>query len=215
MLRLLVLLLLLANGAYFAWAQGYLQPWGMGPLQQSEPQRMEQQIRPESVRVLPRDEARRIDATAARLPECLQTPLFAEAQAEPLRQVLAGWPNGSWSLENGSEPARWIVYMGKYANAEHVERKKAELRQLGVSFEALANPDLEPGLSLGGSTSQADANQQLARLANRGVRTARVVQERAEVAGVRLTLPAVDEAVRPRLEELRTALAGKPLRPCR
>lgn len=215
MLRLLVLFLLLANGAYFAWAQGYLQPWGMGPLQQAEPQRLEQQIRPESVRVLSREETRRIDANAARLPECLQTPLFDEAQAEPLRQALASWPSGSWSLDGASEPARWIVYMGKYQNAEQVERKKAELRYLGVSFETINNAELEPGLSLGGSATQADANQQLARLANRGVRTARVVQERPEVAGLRLTLPAVDDAIRPKLDELRTALAGKPLRPCR
>ncbi len=215
MLRLLVLLLLLANGAYFAWAQGHLLPWGAGPLQQSEPQRLEQQIRPESIRVLPRDEARRIDATVARLPECLQTPLLQDAQGEPLRQALSSWPAGSWSLDTASEPARWIVYMGRYANADQVERKKAELRQLGVSFEATANAELEPGLSLGGSTSQADANQQLARLAARGVRTARVVQERPEAAGLRLTLAAVDETLRPRLDDLRTALAGKALRPCR
>lgn len=215
MLRLLVLLLLLANGAYFAWAQGYLQPWGMGPLQQSEPQRLEQQIRPEAVRVLSREETRRIDATAPRAPECLQSALIEDAQAEPVRQALAAWPSGSWSLDSAAEPGRWIVYMGKYANAEQVERKKAELRQLGVSFEAVSNAQLEPGLSLGGATTQADANQQMARLAARGVRTARVVQERPEATGVRLTLPAIDEGQRARLDDLRTALAGKPLRPCR
>src|SRR3569832_1874680 len=147
MLRLLVLFLLLANGAYFAWAQGYLQPWGMGPLQQSEPQRLEQQIRPDAVRVLPRDEARRIDASAARLPECLQTALFEEAQAEPVRQALASWPTGSWSLVAGIEPARWFVYMVMYANAELVERKMADLRQLGVAGGAGAGAGRGPGRS--------------------------------------------------------------------
>jgi hypothetical protein len=215
MLRLLVLLLLLANGAYFAWAQGHLQALGMGPAQQREPQRLEQQIRPDTIRVLPREEARNGDTTAARQPECLQSTVLTDAQAEPVRRTLAGWPAGSWALDAAAEPGRWIVYMGKYPSAEQVERKKAELRQIGVTFEPVGNPDLEPGLSLGGAPTQADANQQLARLSNRGVRTARVVQERPDTAGVRLTLPALDEALRPRLDELRTALAGRPLRPCR
>ena len=53
MLRLLVLLLLLANAAFFAWSQGLLLAWGVGPLQQSEPQRVQQQLQPQAVRVLP------------------------------------------------------------------------------------------------------------------------------------------------------------------
>ena len=217
MLRLFALLLLLANGLYFAWAEGLLLQWGFGPLAQTEPHRMTQQIRPDAVRVLAPDEARRLESNsaAARPAECLQAGPIEEAAAEPLRQLLAGWPAGAWTLEPVTEPARWIVYMGKYPSAENVERKKSELRQIGVTFEALANPDLEPGLSLGGYATQAAANQQMDRLAERGVRTARVVQERPEIRGQRLTLPALDDSLRARLDELRPALAGKPLRPCR
>ena len=217
MLRLAVLLLLLANAGYYAWSEGLLLQWGFGPLPQGEPHRLAQQIRPEAVRVLPPEEAGRLEAGAgaARAPECLQAGPLADAAAEPLRQALAGWPATAWMLEPVTEPPRWIVYMGKYPNAENVERKKGELRQIGVAFEALANPDLEPGLSLGGFPTQDAANQQLERLAGRGVRTARVVQERPEVRGHRLTLSAVDETLRARLDELRPALDGKPLRPCR
>ena len=49
----------------------------------------------------------------------------------------------------------------------------------------------------------------------RGVHTARVVQERPEVTGHKLTLPAVNDDLRGRLDELRASLAGKTLRPCR
>jgi hypothetical protein len=132
-----------------------------------------------------------------------------------LRAVLEAWPAGGWSFEPAVEPARWIVYMGKYAGVEQLARKRAELRQLGVSFEALSNADLEPGLSLGGFASQQAANQHLETLAERGVRTARVVQERPEQQGQRLLLPAVDEGLRARIEELRPLLGGRPLRPCR
>jgi hypothetical protein len=182
MLRLAVLVLVLANGLYFAWSQGLLQTFGVAPTQQSEPQRLSQQIRPEALRLLNADEARRVEsaaAPAARGPECLQAGLFDERQATAVRQTLEPLlPAGSWSLEAAVEPARWIIYMGKYLTPDAVNKKKAELRQLGVSFEGLSSAALEPGLSLGGFTSQAAAQQQLDRLAQRGVRTARVVQER-------------------------------------
>jgi len=220
MLRLTVLLLVLANAAYFAWSQGFLVSWGIAPTQQSEPQRLAQQIRPEALRVAVGEEASRLDpgstpAPASNGPVCLQVGLFDEAQTGSLRQALEAWPAGSWSLEPAVEPARWIVYMGKYLTVENVNRKKAELRQIGVSFENLSDPGLEPGLSLGGFTTQAAAAQQLETLSARGVRTAKVVQERPEARGHLLKVAAVDENLRPRLEELKAALNGKNLRPCR
>ncbi|AVS86423.1 sporulation protein, partial [Paracidovorax avenae] len=51
MLRAAVLVLLLANAGYYAWAQGLLRDWGLAPAEQSEPQRLEQQIQPENLRI--------------------------------------------------------------------------------------------------------------------------------------------------------------------
>ncbi len=218
MLRLLVVLLLIANALYFAWAQGHLLALGLGPAQQAEPQRVAQQIRPEAIRVLRADDATRIEASGAgatRAAECWQAGPLEEPQVNAVKPLLEGWPAGSWSLEPAVEPPRWIVYMGKYASTELLDRKKAELRQRGVVFEPLSNPALEPGLSLGGFATEGDARRQLDALADRGVRTARVVQERPEVRGQRLTLPAVDDALRARLDELKPALNGRPLRACR
>jgi hypothetical protein len=216
MLRLLVLILVLANAAYFAWSQNLLASWGFAPAQQSEPHRLEQQIKPQAIRILASEEARRIEVAAApRAPECLQAGLIEDGQAPALKQALESWPAGSWTLEPVAEPARWIVYMGKYLSVDNVTRKKAELRQMGVSFEALANPSLEPGLSLGGFASQAEAGRQLEALAQRGVRTAKVVQERPEARGQLLKLSAVDDTLRARLDELKPVLGGKNLRPCR
>jgi len=220
MLRLLVLVLLLANGTYFAWSQGYLRSVGAAPVQQAEPQRLEQQVRPEALRLLSAEESRRIESTAAsaaRAPECLQAGLFDDRQAAAVRQAVEPLlPAGAWTMEAATEPARWIIYMGKYLTPDAASKKKSELRQLGVSFESLSNQALEPGVSLGGFTSQAAAQQQLDRLAQRGVRTARVVQEREEARGQLLKLPVVDDALRPRLDDVRAALVGgKTLRACR
>jgi hypothetical protein len=170
------------------------------------------------MRILSAELARRIVSasnTAARPPVCLQAGLFEDGQAASVREALQAWPAGSWSLEATVEPARWIVYMGKYLTMENVSRKKAELRQMGVSFETPSNPALEPGLSLGGFPTQAAANTQMESLAERGIHTAKVVQERPEARGQMLKLPAVDDSLRPRLDDLKLALNGKTLRPCR
>lgn len=52
MLRTLVLLLLLANIAWFSWAQGWLRPWGLAPAASSEPQRLSRQVQPDAIQVL-------------------------------------------------------------------------------------------------------------------------------------------------------------------
>jgi hypothetical protein len=98
MLRAAVLLLVLANGVYYAWSQGLLLSFGWAPAQQEEPYRVAQQIRPEAVRVLPASESRPADP-AAKAPECLQAGPFDDKLAEPVRQLLAGGHRaaGRWS----------------------------------------------------------------------------------------------------------------------
>ncbi len=225
MLRLLVLLLLLANGAYFAWSKGLLAAYGLAPASQSEPQRLEQQIRPEAIRILSTPGAATtstsvvasaiLAAASASPAECLQVGIFNEEQTVVLRERLQSvLPVGSWVLESAVEPARWMVYMGKYSSAEALAKKRDELRQMRVSFEALNNPALEPGLSLGTFTSQLDANAELERIVKRGVRTAKVIQQQLELRGQKLRLPAVNASLRPKLDELKPQLAGKSLLAC-
>lgn len=226
MLRLLVLVLLLANAGYFAWSQNLLADYGFAPQAQSEPQRLTQQIRPEALQLLARDEpvpplqpqppALASAGAPSAAAQCLQAGLFSDAQANALRPGLqAGLPEGSWSLESGSEPGRWIIYMGRYANDEALVKKRSELRQRNVSFEPLLNPALNPGLSLGHFNSQAEAEAELNNIAQRGVRTARVLQERPEVRGHTLKLAAADAALLAKVDTLKALLAGKALQACR
>ena len=218
MLRLFVLTLVLLNGTYFAWSQGLLLGLGFAPAQQTEPQRLGQQIKPDALRLIAPQELQRDEPApllTARPRLCLQAGLFDATQSEPLRRALASdFPAGSWTLEAALEPARWIVYMGKFANAEALAKKRSELASLNLKFEPLNNAMLQLGLSLGGFDTQAGADAELAVLSRRGVRTARVVQERAELRGLRLRLAEVDEALRARLDALKPLLAGKTLLAC-
>lgn len=218
MLRFAVLFLLLINGLYYAWSQGLLRAYGFSPTEQREPQRLAQQVRPEAWRLLGPEELRRVES-AARVPskpaECLVTGLFDDERSAALRTTLERTlPAGSWTLEASSEPGRWIVYLGKFPNAEAARKKRTELASFNLKFEPLGDPKLEPGLSLGGFDTASAANAELADLVKRGVRTAKVVQLREAVQGSALRLASVDESLRARLDELRPALGDKPLRPC-
>ncbi len=217
-MRLLLLALILANAAFFAWTQGFFRAYGFAPAQQSEPQRLAQQIKPEAVRLLTNGDVKRMEeqAQAESAPkECLAAGPFDEAQTTALRKVLeAALPPGAWQLDPVQIPERWIVYMGKYADQDALIKKRAELSTMNLKIEALTNPDLELGLSLGGFETQAAAAQELSRLSQRGIRTARVVLELPAAKGTTLKLPAIAEAMKPRLGEVRAALAGKSLHSC-
>lgn len=256
MLRMLVLLLLLANAGYFAWSHGTLAPYGFGPAVQTEPQRLAQQLRPEALRILTPLEARQLDSpagptsgpaqpraatasetavsssaftstltapvSAARenqtvaASQCLQAGLFSDEQTAALRTRLqTALPTGSWAFESSIEPARWMIYMGKYASLDALAKKRSELRQRNVSFQPLNNLALEPGLSLGNFSSQLDAEAELERIARRGVKTARIIQVQTELRGQKLKLAAATPDLRARLEALKPQLLGRPLQPCR
>lgn len=227
MLRLAVVLLLLANAGYYAWSQGLLRGWGLAPVDESEPQRMEQQIAPQNLRLLPQGGKGAASSAApagpaspataaapAEPPACLQAGVFDARQADALRRAAAVLPEGSWTLEPTPITGRWMVYMGRFPDEEAVAKKRAELRALKIPYDR-PGAALEPGLSLGRFSTEEAAQRGMALLANQGVRTARVVQERADAPGFMLRLPAVNDTLRTRLDTtLQPALAGKTLRPC-
>lgn len=218
MLRLIVLVLLLANGAYFAWSQNYLQIYGFGPKAPNEPHRIAQQIKPEALRLLSLSELKdsEAQALAEQAPtECLQAGPFDVAQADIVRNELGtALPANSWQFDAIEEPARWIVYMGKYANPEQEVKKRTELARLGFKSTPVLRADLQPGLALATLDSEAAAQAELERLIPRGIRTAKVLQERPASTAYLLRLPAATEALKSQVQTMSSALQGRPLKPC-
>lgn len=237
MLRLAVIALLLANAGYYAYTQGWLRSAGLVTPEQAEPQRLQQQIRPETLKVLraqgatnnptppPAPAAAPAADTAASAPaptaaapadagECLQAGVFDDKQAAALRTAAAALPAGSWSLEPTPITGRWMIYMGRFDDQDTLDKKRAELRARKVDFDR-AGGTLEPGLSLGRFSTEEAAQRGLTALNAQGVRTARVIQERQAATGFILKLPAVTDAQRQRwLATLRPAMAGKTLGSC-
>ena len=211
MLRLFAIFLLLANVGYYAWSGGALRSWGLGPVEESEPQHRAQQIEPGALHIVPAPgtSAAVVPApvvpvllrrtlteapTAALSGECLQAGTFDAAQAEAWRRAARVLPEGSWRLERSTTPERWMIYMGPFADTDMLAKKRLELSARKVSFDRPNNAALEPGLALGRFSSQDRAKQALTSLTNRGVRTARVLLEREEADIFTLRLPLVDAA---------------------
>ncbi len=236
MIGRLVVALLAANLVWFAWSQGWLRPLGLAPQAQSEPERLQRQLRPEALTLRPLDgaapSAPRAAAavnTLAPAPEapvaaasatppadgvCLQAGSFDDKQADALRRAAASLPAGSWRIDPVQLPGRWMVYVGKLADADAVRAKRAELRALGVDTDR-PGAALEPGLSLGRFPTEEAAERGLEQLSRKGVRSARVVQERRDTPAYLLRLPAADAALRQRASRsLGDALGGRDFREC-
>lgn len=188
-MRVLLLMLLLANLGFYVWQSGLLGTVRSG----HEPERLARQIDAESIRVLAPDEARP--------PVCRRISGLDEAQAQALQQWLAGRPGVQIDLVAVATNEH-LVLIPALANAAAVAKKQAELRVLGIGDAKLSEGG-ESGplaLVLGVFADEAAARRRLEELATRGVRSARVqlrVREN-QSSEARLRLRG---ALAPRLEE--------------
>lgn len=209
MLRAVVALLLLANALFYAWAHGWLGATG----EEREPERLQRQVNPQGVRVLPPASAAAFQPVGQRR-VCLEAgPLPPEDLGEleaALRQ--AGVPEAGWQRSTTEQPGRHLVVMGRFADAEQLQRKRAELQRRQVPFEPVRDlPELEPGLVLGSFDRAEAAEAALADLGRRGVRTARVVTVQPPQTLQALRLGQLDPEA---AAVLAAGPAGPALRPC-
>ena len=227
MLRALVLALLVANAVFWGWSHGALGALGWAPVRPDEPERLARQVHAQALHLVPAPgDAAPAPARAASTPDtapqaaaastggvCLQAGPFDERQAGVLRSAAQALPAGHWRLDGTALPGRWMVYIGKLADADAVRAKRAELRELGVDTDR-PGAALEPGISLGRFASEDAATRALTELGRKGVRTAHVVPERRDTPAFVLRLPQADAALRAQVLALGPALAGRDLRAC-
>ncbi|MEO6031434.1 MAG: hypothetical protein ABIP61_05965 [Burkholderiaceae bacterium] len=223
MLRALVLLLVLANGAFYAWTQGWLdEAVGVRAIGDREPERLARQVRPELVRILPPDAATSSTRAAEAEPNplaCLEAGPFGDAEVAAAEAALqAAAPhlaNGRWARIETSQPGAWIVYMGRYASRDALAKKEDELRRREVAFEELRDtPALEPGLVLGRFNQRAQADAALARLVQQDIHTARVTQLAPAASTFMLRVAQADSTLAARLSTLKVGVLGRGFAAC-
>lgn len=212
MLRALVVILLLANAAFFAWTQGWLDSVvGVRAVGDRETQRLAQQVRPEAVRVLPAQEPPRPKPVT----RCLEAGPFDAAQVSAAEAALAASPAasalaGRVSRLSTETPGAWMIAVGRAAPHEAQLKKLAELKRLNIAVEIVKSASgTDETLSIGRFDSLAAAKAALESFPARGVRTGRLVEvsPASEVTHLRVDNATPPEATA--LESLPEGTAGK------
>ena len=217
MLRALVVLLLLANLAFFAWARGWL---GAPPRHaEREPARLAAQVRPEALTVLPPGPASAaLQAARAAALQCLEAGPFADGNVGAAEAALgaAQLPSGSWARVDPAAGAPvWLVYAGRYPEAALRRAREEDLRKLNLSFELIQSPaELAPGLVLSRHASRDEASAWLSARSDTALRGARVVQLPTPAPAWRLRVARADAELAERLKALPGDTLAGGFRPC-
>jgi hypothetical protein len=210
-MRLFALLLVLANVAFYAWAQ-YV-PEAASP----EAQLVAQQINPESIRLLSAPQA------AARKPDppktvaCMEwTGIGQDEIARAQETVLPISPGAKVSERRTEEATGWWVFMPPQANRAGAVQKVDELKRLGIEeyFIVQEDPKFRFAISLGVFRTEEAARSRLEQLQTRGVRTARVGPRTTPVVRVALQLREVLESAQPKVIELAKEFPGSAFKEC-
>ena len=178
-MRLAFFILVFINLAFYVWSAGFLGTHQEG----REPERLEQQITPEKIRVL-RDLPPKADKAeptpVISATECRVISGLSSEEAGRIEQSLQSTEGIAVSLkspvDNAANAAHWVL-IGNLASREAVFKKQAELKALGITDTRLAmNDTVGPFvLSLGIFSNETLAQEFLATLNKKGVRSARIV----------------------------------------
>jgi len=147
-------------------------------------------------------------AAAAAANACVESIPLPGPEAAALQRALDGYgfPAATVTLRSDPQSARWMVYMGRFADAAQAQNKAEELHKLNLDYAPVSRPaGLAPGLSLGVFASQPNAEARLAELSRHGVHTARIVPVEADPGAKRVQVRLADASWRSRLPAERFA----------
>lgn len=185
MLRALVVLLLLVNLLLLAWRGGWINSGA------SAPSRLEQQVRPEQLKLLGQQAASQLNKLA-----CVELgPLETD---EALRQTTAvlnrvGLTAASWQALSTTTGGTWALATIKMPSKEFQARKEETYRNAKIAFEPLQGfPDEQPTLVLSRHESEAAAEAALDAMSKRNYKGLRILRLQAPSQQTTLRVPRLD-----------------------
>jgi hypothetical protein len=226
MLKFVIGALLVANLALFVAQRG--QPAG------HEPARMNNQLYPERIRLLPAaapgvaapaavpapapEPAAPAEAAApAAQLACIELLSFTPAEAARFETRIDALGLGSrLSRRELPTPSTYMVMLPPQGSREAADQKTAELRGLGITdtFIIQDNSERRFGISLGAFRSQEAAQAHLDTMVRRGARTARIAEVGTGTARVAIQLKALDAAAEAQVTRARAEFPRLEARPC-
>lgn len=220
-MRVFVFLLVLANLVFLAWSQGYL-----GGDDNPDAVRLGQQLAADRLRVVSRDRPPAPAPASVATPEpvkegCLAWTALSAADADAVDGALAGERFTALRRVRHAVPDghSWWVFIPPLANKAEADRKAGELKRLGVP-EYFVIQDAGPNrfaISLGIFSSEQAAEDRLAALRAKGVRSAKTGPRGSargellavEASGPEALVEAAREAVAAALPAAKTGACGK------
>jgi hypothetical protein len=226
-MRALFILLIAANVLFWGAKQGW---FGAVLPQNAEPQRLQAQIAPNSVKVLSENElaAAKTQQNYKALPTaspapagpqtglaCLEWGAFATADAQKAAALLAPLNLGAkLTRVSREETATHMVLIGPYVERPEAERKAAEVRRLGVADVAVIENVQGRFVSLGVFSNAQGAQARLNEVRGKGVTSARVSERNTAVAREYFQVRDVDPTLESKLRGLSPQLNGAPWGTC-
>lgn len=213
-MRLVFLLLVLANIAFFAWTRYY------APSQAAAGAALARQVDPEKLKIVPPSEMPALapkSAAGAGLGGCLEWGSFSVADAGRAEKALEPLSLGSrLGMRRTEEATGWWVFIPSQGSRQAALRKAAELKSLAVDdyFIVQEEGEFRWALSLGVFRSEESAQARLATLREQGVRSAQVGPRETVVPKVWLQVKGVDAALESRLKDIARQVEGSELRSC-
>jgi len=220
-MRLLFLLLLVANLGFFAWMRFLAAP---DPSVDRQP--LSQQLDPGKLRIVPETELAKAQSGTPPKPApapapapiaCLEWGSFSPGDATQAAQRLEPLALGARLAQyRGEETAGWWVYIPPQANRSGALRKAGELKKLGVDdyFVVQDAGRQRWAVSLGVFRAEDAAKAHLEALRAKGVKSAVIGQRETQVPKVWFQVRGVDPALHVQLQEIARDLEGATLRDC-
>lgn len=173
-MRLLLFALLLVNLALLLLGQGL----GGGRETGREPERIQQQLDPDRLRIVREEAKAETPPPPIDPPACKRIEGLAGVDADALKKLLAD--DIRWEVRSFPQPgamAHWVV-IPELPTRALADKKRAELRQLGVNEgQVVENSSLGPfAVSLGIFRSEQLAQDYLQTVSRKGVRSAKLAK---------------------------------------
>ncbi len=211
-MRLATLLLLLANALFLAWGR-------FAPASGSaEPQLISQQIHPEAIKLLSREQAAALAVrNASAEASCVEWGAFGPAELARARaEAEAIGPKGSISQKLVEEAAGWWVYLPPQPNRQGANQKVAELKRLGIDDYFIVQEEgrFRFAISLGIYRTEEAAKGRFEQVRAKGARTAVMGVRQNAVHKVYLQLRQWPDDAKAELASLREQHPGTDVRAC-
>jgi hypothetical protein len=210
--RLIFFILLIANVAFFAWRES------AAPLEHREPQRLQEQIDPDKLKLVAADapvtEPAEPKTNTTDTAPALLCKSFSGLSPDAAKAAQTAIGSNAQVAITPTKQISWWVMIPPQPNQAGAEKKTGELRQMGVKDSIIisAEGSTQWAISLGVFATQEAAETHLKKINTQGVRSARI-QMRSKSDGkmrVEINAPAetIDELAHS-VKPLATAILGE------